>query len=132
MTNTPTELPEEVESWWDRRPDYSITFEPIADRVLVHSGDTLLADSTSAVMLLEQDHVDRIYIPSADVRWDELVTTDLQTICPFKGLADYWAVKGSDADPAEVVWTYPEPFDEVAEVRDLVCFYDDRVEVVVG
>ena len=123
---------DEVESWWDRRPDYSITFEPVTEAVFVRWRDIVLAESTAAVVLVEQDHVDRVYIPTGDVRWEHLEATELTTICPFKGRATYWAVKGADADPAEVVWSYPEPFDEVAEVRDLVCFYDDRVEVTVG
>ena len=56
-----------------------------------------------------------------------LRATDHQTFCPFKGEAAYWTVSAGGQALENVVWSYPEPFDEVAGLKDYLSFYTDRV-----
>jgi uncharacterized protein (DUF427 family)/acyl-CoA thioesterase len=119
----------EIESAWGKYPDYKIEILPSPGTARVWYGDTLLAESDKARLLTETKHVDRLYIPEADVRWEHFERSDLHTICPFKGQADYWTLTASDPAEKNIVWAYPDPFDEVAGIQGHVAFYQDRVRI---
>jgi len=104
----------EVESAWGKYPDYRIEAVPVAGTARVWFGDMLLAESTSALRLEETKHVDRLYIPEADVKWELFEANDDHTVCPFKGVADYWSLTAVDPPEKNIVWTYRTPFEEVA------------------
>src|SRR5205823_5652309 len=59
-----------IESAWGKYPDYRIDLVPVRGTARVWHGDVLLAESDSAVRLEETKHVDRLYFPEADVKWD--------------------------------------------------------------
>ena len=59
---------------------------------------------------------------------DLLRPTDHHSFCPYKGTAAYWTIAAGGRVSENAVWGYPEPFDEVAAIRDFVAFYWDRVE----
>jgi uncharacterized protein (DUF427 family) len=58
-----------------------------------------------------------------------LERTDLETFCPFKGNASYWTLAASGQRDENAVWSYEDPFDQVAGLKDYVAFYPDRVQV---
>jgi acyl-CoA thioesterase II len=119
-----------IESAWPRYPGYQITATPFVGVGRVRVGGLLVAESDRCLVVAESDHVDQLYIPVADVRWDLLRSTDHRTVCPFKGEASYWSVDVPGTDPVEnVAWGYEDPFDEVAAIRDHVAFYANRAEV---
>ena len=76
-------------------------------------------------MLYESGFAPRWYVPRADVVAAALAVTDLQTFCPYKGVASYYDVDGSQ----NAAWSYRAPFDDTAAIGDLVSFEPDRVEV---
>jgi len=119
-------------SAWAERPDYRVDILPRRNLVTVRRGDpsgTVLARTTSALLVDEQDHGLVFYIPEADVNFDLLTPADDQSRCPFKGDASYWRL----ADGSEpVAWTYRDPYPEVARIRGYVAFYQDRVTLEVG
>ena len=137
----------EIESAWPRYPDYRIELIPLRGRGQVWAGDVLVAESGDCLLVEETKHVDRLYFPATDVRWEYFEATDHHTICPFKGQADYrsltgpggidqsqeWAHRPVDSGPLQenVVWTYRTPFPEVAGLEGYVCFYHERLRVVV-
>jgi uncharacterized protein (DUF427 family) len=59
---------------------------------------------------------------------DLMAPTDHHTFCPYKGIASYWTIRVGDRTCENAVWGYPEPFEEVAAIREFVAFYWDRVE----
>lgn len=118
-----------IESAWSRYPDYRIELVPVRGTARVWHGDLLLAESDRAVRLQETKHVDRLYFPNEDVRWDLFQATDHHTICPFKGQADYWSLAAVDPAEENVVWAYRDPFPEVAGIEAYVCFYQERLRV---
>jgi uncharacterized protein (DUF427 family)/acyl-CoA thioesterase len=137
----------EIESAWPRNPGYRIDLLPCPDQGQVWAGGLLVAESDRCLLVKETDHVDRLYFPEEDVRWEYFETTDHHTICPFKGQADYWslissraaddsvdwshrALSGSGSPGENVVWTYRDPLPEVAGLRGYVCFYHERLRVV--
>ncbi|ANJ09630.1 DUF427 domain-containing protein [Streptomyces parvulus] len=100
-----------------------ITVEPSGRHVRAVHGGQVLAESDKALVLHETGCPDRFYIPAEDVRLDLLTASGTRTHCPFKGDASYWSLP----DAADLVWAYPEPKAEVAEIKDHLCFYDVEV-----
>ncbi|MEU8536305.1 DUF427 domain-containing protein [Streptomyces parvulus] len=100
-----------------------ITVEPSGRHVRAVHGGQVLAESDKALVLHETGCPDRFYIPAEDVRLDLLTASGTRTHCPFKGDASYWSL----SDAADLVWAYPEPKAEVAEIKDHLCFYDVEV-----
>ena len=116
-------------SAWEDHPGYRIESAPLPGVGRVRVGDRLVAESSRCLLVRESDHRDQLYVPVEDVV-APLVPSDHHTFCPFKGTADYWHLERPDGRLEEnVVWAYPEPYEEVAGLRDHVAFYADRVEV---
>jgi uncharacterized protein (DUF427 family) len=76
----------------------------------------------------ETKHEPVVYFPREDVRFEALERTDHKSFCPFKGEASYWTLRVADRAEENAVWSYEDPFDEVAGLEDYVAFYADRVE----
>ena len=120
----------DVESAWPRYPDYAIDLVPCRGTARVRAGDVVLAESTRAVRLIETDHVERLYIPAADVRLDLLEASDHRSVCPFKGRASYWSFRRQPAI-ADLFWTYEQPFPEVAGIQGYLGVYHEKATVEV-
>jgi uncharacterized protein (DUF427 family) len=112
-------------------PDHQITITPSTDRVLVRSGDTTIADSQSTLVLSETHYSPVRYIPLGDVDQSLLTPSELTTYCPYKGDASYYSIVGQERG-TDAVWFYDQPYAAVAELRDHVAFYPDRVELTVS
>lgn len=72
----------------------------------------------------------RYYLPREDVRMDLLEPTDSQSACPYKGTAGYYSLRIGDRLHEDLVWTYSDPLPEVAKIKDLLCFFNEKVEAV--
>lgn len=79
---------------------------------------TVIAESETTVVV-EGNH----YFPPDSINWDYFAPTELTTGCPWKGTANYYnvTVGGNALDNA--AWTYRQPKDAAAEIRDHVAFY---------
>jgi uncharacterized protein (DUF427 family) len=116
------------ESGFKTNPDYKVTLEPWPRRVRVKFNGETIADSTNAHLLFETRHLPVYYFPRADVRMDLLTATDHHTFCPYKGEASYWTIGVGNRAAENAIWGYPEPYDEVPQLKDFVAFYWDRVD----
>jgi uncharacterized protein (DUF427 family) len=108
-----------------RKPDYRIALKPAGRRMRILLGCAVLAESDGALVMREGDYAPVYYFPRADVKLDAMTRTDHNTFCPFKGKASYWTAGGEE----NVAWSYEAPFDEMAEIRECVAFYGDKVEI---
>ena len=61
---------------------------------------------------------------------EALERTAHATYCPFKGDAVYYSVRVGDGHAENAVWTYEAPYEAVAEIRDHLAFYPDRVDAI--
>jgi uncharacterized protein (DUF427 family) len=102
---------------------HTITIERGDQHLKVVHGDHVLAETERALVLRETGCPVRYYIPAEDVRLDLLTPSDTHTYCPFKGTASYWSLP----DAADLVWAYPDPKPDVAEIKDHLCFYEVTV-----
>ena len=83
--------------------------EPTSEHVQVFLGGELVADTTSAVRVLETSHPPVYYIPLEDFAPDVLVPASGSTFCEFKGQASYFDVVAGSTRAARATWTYPDP-----------------------
>jgi uncharacterized protein (DUF427 family) len=113
-------------------PDHPITVEPTDERVTVTVHGRTIADTKDALILQEASYPAVYYVPLADVDPDVLRPSDHETYCPFKGEASYYSVATDDGEVTDVVWTYREPYEAVAQIKDHVAFYANRVDISVG
>ena len=50
------------------------------------------------------------------------------TYCPYKGDASYYSIPAGGGRSFNAVWTYETPFKAMAQIKDYVAFYPDRVD----
>jgi uncharacterized protein (DUF427 family) len=111
-------------------PDHPITVEPFASHVVVRSGSTVIAETDRALELREAAYPPVLYISIEDVDMSHIRPNELHTWCPYKGEASYYDIIDiEESDLAAVVWYYDDPFPAVADIKDHVAFYPDRVTV---
>lgn len=104
------------------RPDHRVTVENHPGRHRILFNGEVVADSERTLLVTETGH-DRVhYFLLADVRTDLMRESTLHTYCPFKGEASYWHLEARGKQAADAVWAYPDPYDEVARIRDFVAF----------
>lgn len=113
-------------------PDHPIEIRPAEARVTVRSGDRLIAESDSALLLSEKGYPPVPYLPLADVDHGVLEASTHATYCPYKGDASYYSLRIGDELVADAVWCYVSPHQAVAEIAGFVAFTAGRVEVVVA
>jgi uncharacterized protein (DUF427 family) len=104
-----------------------ITTRPAGVRVQVKFNGEVIADSRDAVVLEEGSYPPVFYFPRRDVKMERLRRTDHETYCPFKGHASYYSLAGG---PENAVWSYEQPYDGMAAIRELLAFYPDKVDSI--
>jgi uncharacterized protein (DUF427 family) len=90
----------------------------------------VVASTQRALTLREADYPPVQYIPLADVEQSLLAPSDHLSYCPFKGDASYFSVPAGGERSQNAVWAYRDPYPAVAEIKDHVAFYPDRVEAI--
>ncbi len=110
--------------------DHPITITPNGSRVTIHVGGRMIADTTSALTLHEANYPPVHYVPRKDVDLAALATTDTRTHCPYKGEASYFSIPAGGARSVDAIWSYEDPHEGVAAIKDHLAFYPDRVETI--
>ncbi len=109
---------------------HPITVTPTAGRVVVTVAGKVVADSRNALTLQESTYPAVQYVPIADVDAALLERTSTESYCPFKGEASYYSIAVGATMAVDSVWEYRAPHDAVAEIKDHVAFYPDRVDEI--
>ena len=115
---------------YKRHPEHRVELSREGKRVRVTFGGETIADTTDAITIHEADYPPVHYIPSGDVRTELMTPTDNSTHCPFKGDASYWTINAGSETAENAVWAYKRPFDEVADIKDYMAFYPNRVDAI--
>jgi uncharacterized protein (DUF427 family) len=108
-------------------PDHRVRETRVGQRVRVEIGDEVIADSADVIRVEEDKHPVRYYFTRADVKMNRLRRSHTTTDCPFKGRAHYFDFIDGDQRRADAVWSYEDPYDEHAALRDRVAFYEERI-----
>ena len=96
----------------------------------VRSGGAVLGESQNALELSEGDREPVIYFPREDIAMAILDRTDKSTHCPHKGDATHFSIVNRSDVIENAVWSYEDPIDAVAEIKNHLAFYaNDDVTV---
>ena len=121
MTDKPIKVP---------GPDHPITIEANSSRVVVTVAGKVIADTGEALTLREAAYPAVQYIPRRDVDMAALTRSEHTTYCPYKGDASYFSIPAGGDRSLNAVWTYETPFAAMAQIKDYVAFYPDRVDKI--
>ena len=111
-------------------PDHPISIERDTERVIVSVAGRVIADTRDALTLREASYPAVQYIPRRDVDMAALTRSEHTTYCPYKGDASYYSIPAGGDRSLNAVWTYETPFEAVAQIKDYVAFYSDRVDKI--
>ena len=113
-------------------PQHRVATRPAGVRVRVTLDGEVIADTSEAVALEESKSSSSVlapvvyYVHRKDAKMERLERTSHHTYCPFKGEASYYSIKGG---PENAVWSYENPYDEMAAIAGLLAFYPDKVSI---
>lgn len=111
-------------------PDHPISIEANPSRVVVEAGGKVIADTRNALTLCEASYPAVQYIPRRDVDMASLTRSEHTSYCPYKGDASYYSIPAGGDRSRNAVWTYEAPFEAMAQIKDYVAFYPDRVDEI--
>ena len=111
-------------------PDHQITIAPNPARVVISVAGRVVADTRAALTLREAAYKPVQYIPRGDVDMSLLARTDHATYCPYKGDCAYYSIPVGGERSVNAVWTYEDPYPAVAEIKDYLAFYPNRVDSI--
>ena len=63
------------------------------------------------------------YFPPESIKKEFYTDSSRTSICPWKGKASYFNVVVSGEENKDAAWTYPEPKEAAAEIKDYVAFW---------
>jgi uncharacterized protein (DUF427 family) len=110
--------------------EHPITVERNSSRVRVTVAGRVVADTTRALTLRESDYPPVQYVPRDDVDMSLLERSENQSYCPYKGEAAYYSIAIGGDRAKNAVWTYEAPYDAVADIKEYLAFYPDRVDSI--
>lgn len=121
MTDRPHKIP---------GPDHPISIEANPSRVVVTVAGKIIADTGDALTLREASYPAVQYIPRRDVDMATLTRSEHTTYCPYKGDASYYSIPAGGDRSRNAVWSYENPFEAMAQIKEYVAFYPDRVDEI--
>jgi uncharacterized protein (DUF427 family) len=111
-------------------PDHPISIEANPSRVVVKVSGQVIADTSDALTLREASYPAVQYIPRRDVDMAALTRSEHTTFCPYKGDASYFSIPAGGDRSVDAVWTYEAPFEAMAQIKNYVAFYPDRIDEI--
>jgi uncharacterized protein (DUF427 family) len=101
--------------------------QPVPQRVVIRLGGMVIADTISALRVLETHHAPTYYLPRGDI------TADLQaaqgaSMCEWKGMARYYDVHANGTVARRAAWAYDAPTKGFATLAGHVAFYAGLME----
>jgi uncharacterized protein (DUF427 family) len=111
-------------------PSHPITIERNENRVIVTLNGQIIADTRAALTLREASYPPVHYIPREHVDMTALARSATKTYCPYKGEAAYFSILAGGERSVDAIWSYEAPYDAVAEIKNHLAFYPERVDAV--
>lgn len=109
---------------------HAIVIEKTSNRIKVTFNGKLIADTHKALVVREGKLPPVLYLPREDVDTSLLQRTDYSTHCPFKGDAAYYTINAEGKSAQDAVWTYESPIPAVAEIKDHLAFYKEKMDAI--
>lgn len=104
--------------------------EPSSESVEVWLGGTLVAQTASALRVLETSHPPVYYLPMEAFEADILRPVPGRTHCEFKGAASYYDVVVGSRRAARAAWRYLEPSPAYEALAETAALYPALMDLV--
>jgi len=117
------------ESVWDYPRPPAILVDQ--RRIEVRLEDLVIADSSQNYRILETASPPTFYIPPHSVRVQLLEPCPGNSLCEWKGVADYWTLKHRSSLLQSIGWSYPSPNPPFEAIAGYFSFYPAVVECFV-
>jgi uncharacterized protein (DUF427 family) len=111
-------------------PDHPITISPAEGKVRVTVGGRIIAESAQALRLEEKGHPPVYYLPRNGADMSLFVRTTYYSYCPYKGDCTYYSIPIGGSKSEYAVWTYENPYEAVADIKEHLAFYPSRVDAI--
>jgi uncharacterized protein (DUF427 family) len=111
-------------------PDHPITIGRANGRVTVKVNGHIMADTDKALTLREASYPEVFYIPMDDVDKSAIEPSTRTSYCPYKGEASYFSIPAGGEKSNDAIWMYADPYASVAEIKNHVAFYPNRVDSI--
>jgi uncharacterized protein (DUF427 family) len=89
-----------------------------------------VAETKSAIKVLEDGYPPRFYIPKEDLKNIQLLALKDEYTCPFKGAAQFYTIKHGANRYEKAAWAYNNPYEEVREIKNHIAFYPEKVQLI--
>lgn len=100
------------------------------NRVVVTVAGKVVADTTHALTLEEDDYPPVHYIPREAARMSLLEPAGHTSHSPYKGDASYFNIPSGGDRSTYAAWTYESPYPAVTAIKDHLAFHPDRVDSI--
>lgn len=81
----------------------------------------------NGVTIAQSDDIVRVegnaYFPREAVKEEYLRASTTNSICPWKGTANYYSLVVNGEENPDAVWYYPEPKDAAKKIKGRVAFW---------
>jgi uncharacterized protein (DUF427 family) len=111
-------------------PDHPITIGRANGRVTVKVNGHIMADTDKALTLREASYPEVFYIPMDDVDKSAIEPSTRTSYCPYKGEASYFSIPAGGEKSNDAIWMYADPYASVAEIKNHVAFYPNRIDSI--
>ena len=111
-------------------PDHPIAISRAEGRVRVMVAERIVAESTRALRLEEEGCPPVYYLPRDDADMSLLVRTKHYSYCPYKGDCTYYSIPLGESKSENAIWTYEDPYEAVASIKEYLAFYPSRVDAI--
>jgi uncharacterized protein (DUF427 family) len=100
--------------------------------VRIELDGTVLAESSSPVLVFETGLPTRYYINRTEVNFGSLLPSGTVTSCPYKGqTSGYWSVRAGGTVHADLAWSYDFPTRQLLPIAGLIAFYNEKVDIAI-
>jgi len=123
-----TPAPGQISVWDFPRPP---RLEPEPRLVEVWDEGRRIVRSELAIRVLETASPPTVYVPPADVELKELTPMPGESICEWKGRAEYRLLTARPTLGA-IAWCIPKPFEGYEEIAGWLAFYATRLRCRLG
>lgn len=86
--------------------------------------NTVIAESNDTI-IVENNH----YFPAHAIHQQYFISSDSNTICPWKGTASYYSLLVDGEENKDAAWYYPDPKPAAQDIKNRIAFWKG-VEVI--
>lgn len=103
-------------------------FEPTHRKLRVKFNGEVIAETTSAMLMIEHAGELHYYFPQEDVNSDYLAVSDRVEKSGYKGTSTFWDVRVGDEVAEDAAWTYPETKENRPDLSGYIAFVWNKMD----